>query len=695
MKEYQSKELRNIALIGHGGCGKTSVVTALTFASGSSNRLGSVDEGNSLTDFTPDEIDRKISINLSMAYAEWKGVKINLFDTPGYLDFVGEVRSALHVADGALILIHANSGVEVGTDIVWENAEEEGIPRLFFINAMDKEHADFSKVYGQIREKYGKKAVALQLPIGEGEAFRGIVDILDERACLFKRGTTKGEFTEGAIPEEMAADAAKAKEMIVELAAEADDALIEKYLEEGGLSREEVIGGLVTLVRGGELYPVFCGSATKTYGIRNLLDGLVDLVPDPTWRGTIRGTRRNGEEATVEAGDESPFSALIFKTTTEPHIGELSYFRVFSGKVDSGAEVINGRNDKSERLNHLSVIQGKDRSEISTLHTGDIGVVAKLKESHTNDSLLSKGNSILLPQIEFPVPAISVAVEPKSKGDDEKIASGLARLHEEDPTFVSGYNAEIRQTLVSGMGELHLDVIMERLKRKFGVEAVLKKPEIPYRETIRSTAQGQGKYKKQTGGRGQYGDTWIRLEPLERGAGFEFVDAIRGGAIPNKYIPSVEKGVVEAAQRGVLAGYTVVDFRATLYDGSFHNVDSSDMAFKVAGSMAFGKVALDAKPYIIEPVLNVKVIIPDDFLGDVMGDLNSRRGKIMGVDSRGGNLKEINAQVPQAEMYKYSTTLRSLNKGRGIHTRQFSHYDEVPPDIAQKVIAEAEAKKKE
>lgn len=692
MKEYESKQLRNIALVGHGGCGKTSLVTALAFASGSSSRLGSVDDGNSLTDFTPDEIDRKISINLSLAYAEWKGTKINLLDTPGYLDFVGEVKAALRVSDAALILIHAHAGVEVGTDIVWAEAEKLEIPRLFYINMMDKEHADFQKVYGQIKNKYGMKAVAMELPIGIGVSFRGVVNLLDEKAYIFKDGSTKGEYTEEAVPEEMTADVTSAREALVELAAESDDALIEKYFEEGTLSRDEIVNGLEKLVKKGELFPVFCGSATKTFGVRNLLDGLVELVPDPGHRGVVRGDSKSDEEVEVKTEDTSPFSALIFKTTTEPHVGELSYFRIFSGKVASGGEVINNRNDKSERLTHLSIIQGKERIEVPTLHTGDIGVVAKLKESQTNDSLVSKGNAIILEPIEFPSPVISVAVEPKSKGDEEKIATGLSKLHEEDPTFKSGYNADIRQTLISGMGELHLDVVMDRLKRKFGVEAVLTKPDIPYRETIRGKADGQGRYKKQTGGRGQFGDTWIRIEPLGRGEGFEFVDAIKGGSIPNKYIPSVEKGIVEAAQKGIMAGYPLVDFRTTLYDGSFHAVDSSDMAFKVAGSMAFGKVAREAKPYLLEPILKVEVIIPDEYLGDVMGDLNSRRGKIMGVDPR-GNLKVIKAQVPEAEMYKYSTTLRSLTQGRGTHTREFSHYDEVPPDISQKIVAEAEKKK--
>ena len=692
MKDYGSRQLRNIALVGHGGSGKTSLVTALAFASGSSSRLGSVDEGNSLTDFTQDEIDRKISINLSIAFAEWKGVKINLLDTPGYLDFVGEVKAALRVSDAALILLHANAGVEVGTDIVWEDAARLGIPRLFYINMMDKEHADFQKVYGEVRDKYGAKAVPLELPIGAGDDFRGVVDLIDEKAYVFKDGTTKGDYTEEAVPEGMAAEVASAREALVEVAAESDDALIEKYLEEGTLTREEVVGGLEKLVKEGELFPVFCGSATKTFGVRNLLDGLVELVPDPCHRGVVKGTDKSGKAVEVKAEDGAPFSALIFKTTTEPHVGELSYFRIFSGKVDSGAEVINSRNDRSERLTHLSVIQGKERIEVPVLHTGDIGVVAKLKESQTNDSLVSRGNSIILEPIDFPKPVISVAVEPKSKGDEEKIANGLSKLHEEDPTFKSGYNADIRQTLISGMGELHLDVVMDRLKRKFGVEAVLTKPEIPYRETVKGTAEGQGKYKKQTGGRGQFGDTWLRIEPLGRGEGFEFVDAIKGGAIPSKYIPSVEKGIVEAAQKGVLAGYPMVDFRVTLYDGSFHAVDSSDMAFKIAGSMAFQKVAREAKPYLLEPILNIQVTIPDEYLGDVMGDLNARRGKIMGVDPK-GNLKVIKAQVPEAEMYKYSTTLRSLTQGRGTHSREFSHYDEVPPDISRKIVAEAAQEK--
>ncbi len=694
MKVYESDKIRNVALIGHGGCGKTTLATAMAFAAGSSSRLGSVDEGNALTDFTPDEIERKMSIGLGLAYAERKGFKINIIDTPGYLDFRGEVKSGLRVADGAVIVVHANAGVEVGTEIVWADAEEFGLPRLVFMNMMDKEHADFEKVLGELKQRLSSRMVPLQVPIGAGDAFKGVVDLLKNKALVFKAGTMKDEYTEEDIPDDIKEICGEYRLAIMELAAESDEALIEKYLDTGELSHEEIVEGLTSGFKEGSLFPVLCGAASETWGVNSLLETIADLVPPSSDREVVSCLSESGEEGTLKVSPSSPMASLIFKTTTEPHIGELSYFRVYSGSIKSGDDVVNVNTNKGERLAHLAIMQGKERVEVDALHMGDIGIVAKLKESHTNDTLAVKGVDAILPPIVFPEPVISVAIEPKTRGDEEKISMGLAKLQEEDPTFKSQYNREFKQTIASGMGEMHLDVIVGRLKRKFNVEADLKKPEIPYRESIRGKAEAQGKYKKQTGGRGQYGDTWLRVEPLGRGEGVEFVDAIVGGSIPSKFIPSVEKGVREAAARGVLARYPVVNFRATLFDGSYHNVDSSDMAFKIAGSMAFQAVMKKAGLYLLEPILDVEVTVPDEYMGDVIGDLNSRRGKVLGM-TPAGSRQRVKANVPEAEMYKYSTQLRSLTQGRGTFTGKFSHYEEVPGDASNKIIAEAEAAKEE
>jgi elongation factor G len=521
-----------------------------------------------------------------------------------------------------------------------------------------------------------------------------VVDLLKNKALIFKSGTMKDEYTEEEIPEELKDRCETYRQALVETAAESDEALIDKYLGDEELTYNEIIGGLRSGFKEGSIFPVLCGASSKTWGVSVLLDTLAELVPASTVNEEIQCLTNSGEQATMKVSATSPVSAIIFKTTTEPHVGELSYFRMYSGSLKSGEDVINVNSGKSERLAHLAVMQGKERVEVDEIHMGDIAVVAKLKESHTNDTLAAKGINTVLEPIVFPEPVISVAIEPKARGDEEKISMGLAKLQEEDPTFKSGYDRELKQTLVSGMGELHLDIIVGRLKRKFNVEAELTKPMIPYRETIRSRSEAQGKYKKQTGGRGQYGDTWLRVEPIGRGEGVEFVNAIVGGAIPAKFIPSVEKGVREAAERGVLTRYKVVDFRVTLYDGSFHNVDSSDMAFKIAGSMAFQAVTKQAGLYLLEPILDVEVTVPDEYMGDVIGDLNSRRGKVLGMTPEGTRQK-VKAYVPQAEMYKYSTQLRSLTQGRGTFTSSFSHYEEVPGDAAAKIIKEAEAEKEE
>jgi len=694
MKVYKSKDIRNITLIGHGGCGKTTLATAMAFAAGSSSRLGSVDEGNSLTDFNPDEIDRKMSICLALAYAESGGVKINILDTPGYLDFRGEVMTGLRVADSALVVLQAASGVEVGTEIVWADAEALKLPRILFINMMDKEHADFDNAVKDARKRLSSRALPLQIPIGAGDSFRGVVDLIKNKALIFKPDTMKDEYTEEEIPADLKDECETFRQELIETAAESDETLIEKYLEGQELTYEEIVGGLKNGIKEGSIFPVLCGASSKTWGVHALMKAIVDLVPPLAERDEIPCLSMSGEKITMKISPSSPVALLIFKMTAEPHVGEISYFRTFSGTLKGGDDVINPRNGKGERLAHISIMQGKERVEVGELAMGDIGVVTKLKESRTNDTLAAKGVDSTLIPIEFPDPVLSVAIVPKSRGDEEKISMGLNKLQEEDMTFTAGYERELKQTIVSGMGELHLDLIVGKLKKKYNVEAELAKPDIPYREAIRGKAEAQGKYKKQTGGRGQFGDAWLRIEPLARGEGLEFVNGIVGGSIPSKFIPSVEKGVREAAERGVVAGCPVVDFRATVFDGSYHNVDSSDMAFKVAGSMAFKAAAEKAGIYLLEPILEIEVIVPEEYMGDVIGDLNSRRGKVLGMTPEGKRQK-VQALVPQAEMYKYSTQLRSLTQGRGIFTSKFGQHEEVPADTASKVIAEAEARKAE
>ncbi|HJU86144.1 MAG TPA: elongation factor G [Gemmatimonadota bacterium] len=690
MKVYESQNIRNLAVIGHGGSGKTTLVNAMAWLAGSCTRMGSVEDGNALTDFTPDEIEHQISINLALAFAEYMDTRINLIDTPGYLDFVGEVKAGLRVADAACLVVNAVAGVEVGTERVWEYAAAENLPRLVFVSMMDKEHADFQSVYRQIRETLSDRAIPVEIPIGQGTDFHGLCNLFSEKAHLYKPGT-KGEREEGEIPDEVRGEYDRYRQELIETVAETDDTLIERYLEGEQLSREEVLAAMKAGMMKRELFPVFCGSAFELHGVRSLLQKVVELVPNPTERPEIRATRPGADEKVFIAPNAaSPTSALIFKTTTEPHVGELSYFRVFSGKVASGADLANATRNHDERLAHIGIMQGKDRTEIPYLMSGDIGVVPKLKGTHTGDTLCARERPVVLRGVDFPTPVISVAIEPDKEGEEEKIGNALAKLHEEDPTFVHAYNPELGQTIIRGMGELHLQVVLERMERKFNVKAHMKQPRIAYRETIRRRAEAQGRYKKQTGGRGQFGDCWIRLIPQSRGEGYAFVNQITGGAIPQKFIPAVDKGIQEALEKGVLAGYPVVDCRVELYDGSYHTVDSSEMAFKIAGSIAFQNASERADPVILEPIMDVTVITPDEYLGDVIGDLNQRRGRILGMEPAGGGKQKIQAQVPQAELYRYSTNLRSLTQGRGDHARTFRGYEEVPHHIAEKIVAEAE-----
>ncbi len=687
-KEYSTDRIRNIAVLGHGGSGKTTLIDALCFVAGSSRRHGKVGEGTALTMYSPEEIDHGISMQTAIGYAEWEGTKLNLLDTPGYMDFTGEALAATRVADGAVLVLGATSGVEVGTEKVWEYCEERRIPRLFFVSMMDKEHADFDGVYQKVKEQLTEKVVPVEMPIGAGEDFRGIIDLFSGRARMYKGDSLTGEYEEADIPAEKQDQFEEWRTELMETIATTDDALLEAYLEGGDIDRDQAISALKAAMQDGEIFPLFCGAPEKAWGVRALGGKLVELIPSPAEARPETAQRPNIDQVVeLKVDDGEPFAALVYKTLSEPHVGELSFFRIYSGTAESGLEVLNANKEAPEKLSHISISQGKERHEVSRLHAGDIGVVAKLKQTGTNDTLCSPSRPVILDPVRFPEPDISVAIRAASRSDEDKLGIGLSRLSDEDPTFISGYEPEIRQTIIRGLGELHLQVQMERLKRKYGVEVNTEQPRINYRETIRKEAAAPGRYKKQTGGRGQFGDCHIRLKPMPRNSGYEFVDAITGGVIPGKFIPSVDKGIQEAARRGVVAGFPLVDFQAECYDGSYHSVDSSDVAFQVAGSMAFKKAAQDAAPVILEPIVEVEINTPEEYMGDIMGDLNQRRGKILGMDTQGSKTI-IRALVPEAELYKYATTLRSMSHGRAIHTRRFHGYEDVPPNVAEKVIAE-------
>ncbi len=692
MKPYEVEKIRNVALLAHGGAGKTSLIEALLYTSGVINRLGRIEEGTTVSDYTADEVRRKISIKSTLLYSQWREYKINLLDTPGYADFVGEVRSVLPVVDGAVIVVDSASGVEVGTERVWSYAEEFHLGRLVFVNKMDGDNADFYSVLEVMKKGWGNKITPLQLPLGEGSGFQGAIDLLKMKACLWD---SDGKNEEKEIPGEWEEKARKYREELMETAAETDDGLLEKYLDEGSLSEEEIRKALSRGTREGKIVPLCCGSAYQARGVESLLNAIIGFLPSPLDRPATPAKKLGSEEEVkIEAKKESPFSALVFKTTFEPHLGELSYFRVCSGTLSSGSTVYNSTRGSDERIGQIILPRGKEKEEVSQLQAGDLAAVAKLKGAFTGDTLCDKKNPLSLPGVSFSRPALSLAVKPKTKKDQEKLSDALGKIGKEDPTFEVRLDHELGQTIISGMGELHLEIIINELRDKFGVEVEVEPSKVAYRETVRSTAKVQGKYKRQSGGRGQYGDVWLKVEPLPRGEDFQFVNKIVGGVIPSKYIPAVEKGVKEAMQKGVLAGYPLTDIRATLYDGSFHDVDSSDMAFHIAGSMALKKASLEAKPVLLEPIIEVEITVPDECLGDITGDLNGRRGRIMGIEARGNN-QLIKAQVPLAEMDKYSTDLRSRTKGRGAHVRQFSHYEEVPQRISEKIIAEMKKEKEE
>ena len=685
MRVYKTPEVRNVAVLGHGASGKTSLVDALAFVAGTSKRHGSVKDGTALTDYTADEIERKYSINLAIGVAEWMDTKVNLIDTPGYLDFTGDALAGVYAADAAVVVLAGTAGVEVGTEKVWDYCERRGLPRLFFVSLMDKEHADFERVFNQIKERLTSKVIPVEIPVGEGPEFHGIINLFSKKCHLYKKGTKAGEYDEVDVPAEYQARFEKYSQELIESIAATDDTLLERYLGGEEIGRDEAIAALKAGMAKGELFPLFCGAAELTYGTRALLTKLVELCPAPHERPPMEAQKwGTAEKLSLTADDAGPLAAQVFKTVSEPHVGDVTLFRIFSGKVKNGQDVWNAPRELSEKLNHLCVAMGKERVEIAELHAGDIGAVAKLRDTHTNDTLSSKDVGLVLPKIPFPEPVITLAVEVKQRGEEDKLSTGLHKLHEEDPTFHHEFNAELGQTLIRGLGERHLEIVVGRLARKFGVHAQTAKPRIAYRETFRGKAEGQGKHKKQTGGRGQYGDCWIRIAPLPRGSGFKFQDEIVGGVIPRQYVPAVERGVVEAAAKGPIAGYPVVDFKVEVYDGSYHDVDSNEMSFKMAGILAFRNVSANCRPVLLEPIMDVEVWTPDDYQGAVMGDISSRRGHILGTE-KDGRLTKVKALVPEAELDRYATTLHSLTHGRGTYRMKFHVYQDAPPDVTAKV----------
>ena len=685
MKPYPPERIRNVAVVGHGGTGKTSLVEAMLYVARAIDRLGRVDDGTATTDFDPDEQRRRHTINAALAPLEWRQCKVNVIDAPGYPDFVGEVVASLRVAEGALVVVDAVAGVQVQTEVAWLSADRAGVSRLVVVNRLDRENASFDRALESLRRRFGARVAPLQIPVGAESALSGVVDLVEMTAYTF----ADGAMTPQEVPADLLDAARAARDTLMEAAADADDALMERYLEAGELTRDELVRGLQAGVRAGRVIPVLCAAGTKLVGVQPLLDAVVSLLPSPADREVAATDPRTQQPVRLAASPDAPLAALVFKTVADPYVGRLSYFRVYSGVLRSDSQVYNATRGKIERVGQVYFLRGKHQESAGEVGAGDLGAVAKLAETATGDTLCGRDHPVILPVIDFPEPAIALAVEPRSKGDEDKLGTALQRLAEEDPTVRVHRDSEMKQTLIMGMGESHLEILADRLRRKFGVDVTLRLPRVPYRETVRGRARAQGRYVKQTGGRGQYGVCFLEIEPLPRGSGFEFVDRIFGGAIPQQFRPSVDKGVRKAMEEGVLAGYPVVDVRVTLVDGKTHPVDSSDIAFQIAGSLAFKKAAEQAGVVLLEPIMNVSVTVPDDLVGDVIGDLNGKRGRIQGMEPNGDGTTTVRAQVPMAEMLRYASDLRSITGGRGFFEMSFSHYEEVPSQIAQKVVEEA------
>jgi len=693
MKVYSGSEIRNVAIAGHNDTGKTTLVSQLLFNAGAMTRQGRVEDGTTITDFDPDEIERKHSISAAVAFAEWKDTKINLVDTPGFGIFVMEAKSAMRVADSAAIVVSAVTGVEVTTEKVWKFAEEFALPRILIVNKMDRDRASFSRTLEALQKKFGKNVVPIQLPIGEEKDFKGIIDLVAMKACVY-HADGSGKFDTTDIPASHKAEADEWREKLIEKVAEGDDTLMEKFFEQGGLSQEEMIDGLKREVRHHEIFPVLFASASHNIGGHAILDAFLSLLPSPEEVKTLDGTNPKGEKITFDRRPEAFPGALVFKTFSDPFSGRVSLFRVFSGTLQSDHAYWNTKRDHEERIGKLQVLQGKQQVPVPELKAGDIGAVAKLKDTFTGDTIAAKDHQIVLEHVQYPEAAIAFAVEPKARGDEDKLGSAIGRIIEEDPTIKFARDEQTKEFLISGQGQLHVEIVVAKLKKKYNVDVVLHPPKVPYRETITRPADAHGRHKKQSGGHGQFADCKITVEPLPRGADFEFVDEIFGGSIPRQYIPAVEKGIQDARVKGYLAGYPMVDFRVRLKDGQYHDVDSSEMAFKIAGSLAYQEAMEKARPTLLEPIMHVDINAPAEYVGDIMGDLNSRRGRVEGVDAE-EETQTIKARVPLAEMLTYGSTLRSITQGRGSFHMEYSHYEEVPKQLQEKIITESKKAREE
>ena len=685
MKNYTIKNLRNIGLIGHGGSGKTSLIEALLFHTGNTDRLGKVEDGTTVTDFDPEEKKRKISLSAAIAPIEFNETKINLVDIPGYFDFSGEMIQGMRAVDIATILVSGVSGVKVGTEKAWDYCNKIKLPRSFFINKLDRENSSYDKTLSQLKEKFGISVVPIQYPIGSEDNFKGVINVISKKARIHDEKTN--EIREIDVPEELLEKIDECKRMIMEAVAETNEELLDKYFSEGELSDEEIYNGLIEGSASGDIAPVMCGSASKVIGMRCFLEDVVECFPSPKYAIPQKALDvKKDEEVFIGLDENKPFSSLVFKTIADPFVGKMSLFRVVTGKLSNEITVVNANKDKTEKLSNIFFMKGKSQIPTKEVVAGDIAAVAKLQYTETGDTLCDINNKVIFDKMNFPRPNISMAVLPRAKGDEDKISSALQKLLEEDPTFSVNRDTENAETIISGVGETHLEVIASKLKNKFGAEVILRLPKIPYRETIKGIADVQGKHKKQSGGHGQYGDVKIKFEPRRDGeSDLEFVDNVVGGVVPRNYIPAVEKGLRECMDKGVLAGYPVVGLRATLHDGSYHPVDSSEMAFKLATSIAYKKGLEQAKPILLEPILKVEILVPDEYMGDIIGDINKRRGRVLGMEQE-GNIQKVNAEVPLSEMFKYSTDLRSMTQARGSFTSEIERYEEVPELEAKKII---------
>ena len=696
MTKYGINEIRNIALVGHGDSGKTSLTEAILYDSKMITRLGNIGQGNTTTDYDPREIKKGITINSAFAFLNWKNCTINIIDTPGYLDFITDTKSSLRVVDNAVLVVCGVSGVEVQTEKVWDFAEEYKIPKTIFINKMDRERADFYRTKDMINKIFGSSAVSVQLPIGKEDNLRGVVDLIKMKAQIYEK--SNGErpvFKEQEIPQDMKEEVKSYRNQLVEAVAEFDDEILMKYLDGETLSEDEITSCLKIGIRERKIVPILCGSATMNLGIESLMDFVCEYLPSPAEMPPV--SAKNGDNTTeelIENITDAPFSAIIFKTIADPYVGNLTYFRIYSGKLSGDSSILNSSKNVENKVGKIYKMQGKNQNIISEICAGNIGAVAKLKNTTTGDTLCDKNKPVIFEKIEYPEPIMLLAISPKTKGDEDKLSTALSRITDEDPTVKVYRDDDTGETILAGMGESHLDVVIDTMHSKFGVEVDRTTPKVGYKETIRKNVKIEGKYKKQSGGRGQYGHCWLELKPLGRTKGFEFEDKIVGGVIPRQYRPAVEKGVIGAMKTGVLAGYPTVDMKAIVYDGSYHPVDSSEMAFKVAGSMAFKKGAVKADPVLLEPIMDIEVLVPKEYMGDIIGDLNSKRGKIMGMEETVKGKQMIKAKIPQAEIFKYAIDLRSMTQGRGNFSLKFSHYEEVPANIAQEIIEKGKEEEK-